>query len=184
MKKRRFSSRFQSAPVRSLKLVCFRCAREYYAVDISQVEHILPEFTLHGCLESGRSLVKYKEQAIAVLDLHQLFFPQQKISANEGCTLGQYLIICHLSPAPNSANNIQHQLSAPPASRSPSRFAIPTMEMPTILEITADQLEELPVLYRQGTPGSPPAPKAIEKLIHTSDEKTIFYLNLATLLDN
>lgn len=180
MKKRRFSSRFQSAPVRNLKLVCFRCAREYYAVDISQVEHILPEFTLHGCLEGGRSLVKYKEQAIAVLDLHQLFFPHQKISEHEGCTLCKYLIICHLSNSLNSANNIQHKLSAPPT----SRFAIPTMEMPTILEITANQLEELPALYRQGTPSSPPAPKAIEKLIHTTDEKTIFYLNLANLIDN
>jgi chemotaxis signal transduction protein len=177
MTKRRFSSRFQRSPIRSLKLLCFECGGEHYAINISQVEHILPEFTLHGCLENGRSLVKYKDQAIAVLDLTKLFSnPQDKIDY-QGCVYCEYLIICTLKHSPNIENK-HHRESGDRV----ERFGIPTMAMPTILEIAETQLEDLPELYLQGTPGSSTAPKAIEKLIHTTDGKTIFYLNLETLI--
>jgi chemotaxis signal transduction protein len=176
MTKRRFSSRFQRSPIPSLKLIYFECGGEYYAINISQVEHILPEFTLHGCLDNGRSLVKYKDQAIAVLDLTKLFSnPQDKIE-HQGCVSCEYLIICTLKPSPNSPN-IDNKHHSPSGDRL-ERFGIPTMAMPTILEIAETQLEDLPELYLQGTPGSSYAPKAIEKLIHTTDGKTIFYLNL------
>ncbi len=42
MTKRRFSSLFQRSPIRTLKLIYFECGGEYYAINISQVEHILP----------------------------------------------------------------------------------------------------------------------------------------------
>ncbi len=177
MTKRRFSSRIQRSPIRSLKLLCFECGGEYYAIHISQVEHILPEFTLHGCLESGRSLVKYKNQAIAVLDLTKLFSnPQDKIE-NKGCVSCEYLIICILENSPNIDNKNDRK-----SGDRLERFGISTMAMPTILEIAENQLENLPELYLQGTPGISYAPKAIEKLIHTTDGKTIFYLKLESLI--
>ncbi len=180
MTKRRFSPRFQRLPIRSLKLLCFECGGEYYAINISQVEHILPDFTLNGCLENGRSLVQYKNQAIAVLDLTKLFRnpqdTQDKI-ANTGCFTGEYLIICILNHSPN-IDNKHHSKSGDRV----ERFGIPTTAMPTILEIAENQLEDLPELYLKGTPGSSSAPKALEKLIHTGDGKTIFYLNLPCLI--
>ncbi len=179
MIKRRFSSRFQSSLISRLKLLCFECGGEYYAINISQVEHVLPEFSLHGCLDNGRSLVKYKNQSIAVLDLTKLFSnPQNQIEAQR-CVFGEYLIICTLKPSPNSSN-IDNKHHSPTGDRL-ERFGIPTMAMPTILEIAETQLEDLPKLYLQGTSGSSPALTAIEKLIHT-DGKTIFYLNLETLI--
>ena len=172
--KRHFSSRFKRSPTRTVKLVCFECAGEYYGLDISKVEHILPDFKLHGCLDSGRSLVKYKGHAIAVLDLTQFFMNPQEAMATQGFRQSQYLIICTL----NSHSKQENQLRGDRG----DRFGIPIMEMPTILEVPETQLEDLPELYQHGPPGSQPAPKAIEKLIHTADDKTIFYLNLETLI--
>jgi chemotaxis signal transduction protein len=179
--KRRFSSRFKRSPTRTVKLVCFQVSGEYYAIAIHQVEHILPEFNLHGCLESGRSLVKYKDQAIAVFDLSRIFInpPNGKAQArlsSHWCNSCQYLIICIVNGAETTKKNLNSETS--------DRFAIPVAEMPSILEVPETQLQELPELYRHGTPGSPPAPKAIEKLIHTADHKTVFYLNLNTFIQS
>lgn len=179
--KRRFSSRFKRSPTRTVKLVCFQVSGEYYAIDISQVEHISTEFSLHGCLESGRSLVKYKDHAIAVFDLSRFFINYPEVNSPENRSSNwsnycEYLIICTISRNPTIKNGSKPEQS--------DRFAIPIAEMPTILEVPETQLEELPELYRHGTPGSEPAPKAIEKIIHTADEKTIFYLNLNTLIQS
>lgn len=172
--KRRFSSRFQQNAIQTIKLVCFQISGEYYAINIDKVEHILPDFTIHGCLESGRSLVKYKDHAIAVLDLTKFFVKSPETITVQEYTQDQYLIVCTLKSQPKRDNQSQINQS--------DHFGIPIVEMPTILEVPETQLEELPELYRQGIPGSPPAPKAIEKVIHTTDDKTIFYLNLKTLI--
>lgn len=183
--KRRFSSRFKRSPTQTVKLVCFQVSGEYYAIDIHQVEHILPEFNLHGCLESGRSLVKYKDRAIAVLDLSRIFINPANVTAEDRlsshwshwCNTIQYLIICLV----NGVQTLNHQNFN---SETSDRFAIPVAEIPSILEVPEAQIQELPELYRHGTPGSRPAPKAIEKLIHTADNKTVFYLNLNTLIQS
>lgn len=172
--KRRFSSRFEPNLIQTIKLVCFQFYGEYYAININQVEHILPEFTIHGCLESGRSLVKYKDHAITVIDLTNFFVKSPEQMTIQEYSQDKYLIICTFNSHPKGDN--QSQIN------QRDQFGIPIVELPTILEVPETQLEELPELYRQGTPGSPPAPKAIEKVIHTTDDKTIFYLNLKNLI--
>ncbi len=173
--KRRFSSRFQQNAIPTIKLLCFQVDGEYYAINIEQVEHILPEFTIHGCLESGRSLVKYKDHAIAVIDLTNFFVKSPEQLTIEEYSQDKYLIICTLNSHPKRDHKSQIN--------ERDHFGIPIVELPTILEVPETQIEELPELYRQGIPGSPPAPTAIEKVIHTNDDKTIFYLNLKKLID-
>lgn len=55
-------------------------------------------------------------------------------------------------------------------------LGIPIPQMPKIVDVPADQFSEVPELYRQAE-----LPKAVEKLIHTSDAQELFYLNIDLL---
>lgn len=60
-----------------------------------------------------------------------------------------------------------------------TRFGIPIPEMPTILQVTEDKFEEVPDLYKQGK-----LSVAVERIIHTPEDRIVFYLNLARLIED
>lgn len=138
------------------------------AVPIDRVQRVLKEFTPQGMLEGGRGLVRINSETIAIVDLSMMFFssPEQRDR--------EYLIICTLAGGDSLRNS------------SASRFAIPTADMPTILEAPLDQFTDIPELYRQGFSGtaSAIANAALEKLIHAADGKIVFYLNLEQLFSH
>jgi chemotaxis signal transduction protein len=149
---RRFQKKNQELNrVKTQKFIVFSLGQESYAIEIEKVQRILKEFTPQGILESGRQLIRDQNQTITIIDLSTLFVSYiEKQPQN-------YLIICKL-PDSNS-------------------IGIPIPEMPTILEISPDQFDQVPELYRQGN-----LSPAIEKLIHTAEGQVIFYLSLEKLI--
>lgn len=149
---RRFQKKNQELHrVKTQKFVVFSVAKESYAIEIEKVQRILKEFMPQGILESGRQLIRDQNQTITIIDLSTLFV---------NCVEKQpqnYLVICKLS----DSNSI----------------GIPIPEMPTILEISPDQFDEVPELYRQGN-----LSPTIEKLIHSAEGQVIFYLSLEKLI--
>lgn len=139
------------------KLVGFEVNREIYAIPIERVQRVLNQFTPQGVLESGRSLVKFDDEVITLLDLARLFVP----SVSEK-TDGEYLIVCLLSNG--------------------DRLGIPIPNLPTVMDIPEDKFESVPASYREGTQSSIQAPEALEKLIYTESGAIAFYLNVDRLL--
>ncbi|MCL1465422.1 chemotaxis protein CheW [Argonema galeatum] len=122
---RRFrSKRYLATRTPMRKLVSFQLGNERYAISIDRVQHVINEFTPHGVLHSGRSLVEYKNEIITLIDPAKIF-----ISSHDERER-QYLIICTLKEG--------------------QRIGIPIPEIPTVLEIAEDKFGKIPELYQQG----------------------------------
>ena len=122
---RRFRTKHQSLTrTPTEKLVVFQVGNEHFAIPIERVQRVLKEFTPHGTLGSGRSLVRHQNETITLIDVSALFL------AGSASSDSNYLIVCALNRG--------------------ERFGIPIAEMPAILDVPLDQLSEIPELYRQG----------------------------------
>lgn len=108
------------------KLICFQVAADRYALPIEQVQYILGEFTSYGSLHSSRSLVRFNNEDITLIDLSTLF------ASNADLRDRHYSIVCTLSQG--------------------DRLGLPVCELPTVLEVSTDKFSDLPRLYRQGLP--------------------------------
>lgn len=106
------------------KLVCFQLGKERYAIAIDRVHRVLNEFTIHGVLESDRSLAKYNNEVITIIDPSQLFLSSRDDRER------QYLIVCSLKEG--------------------EAFGIPVPEIPSVLEVPEDKFTEVPELYQDG----------------------------------
>jgi len=121
---RRFrSKRYLATRIPMRKLVSFQLGNERYAISIDRVQHVINEFTPHGVLHSGRSLVEYKNEIITLIDPAKIF-----ISSHDERER-QYLIICTLKEG--------------------QRIGISIPEIPTVLEVAEDKFGEIPELYQQ-----------------------------------
>jgi len=136
------------------KLVTFQLGQEKYAIAIERVQRVLPEFTHHGVLASGQSLIAERGQTITIVDLATFFVSSQE--TRDRAELRHYLIICTL------ANR--------------EIFGIPVPEIPRVLEVLETEFSEVPALYRQGN-----YPAAIEKIICLPENQVMFYLNIDLL---
>lgn len=120
----RFPSKRQNYPrIPTKKLVSFQLGKEKYAIPIEQVNYVVHEFTFHGILENGISIVQERDRTIPIIDLSVIFFSSNEVRQS------QYLIVCKLEHG-----NI---------------LGIPLPDMPTILEVPTDKFTDIPELYRQ-----------------------------------
>ncbi|MFB2923575.1 chemotaxis protein CheW [Aerosakkonema funiforme] len=87
-----------------------------------------------------------------------LIYPSKLFVTSRDDRERQYLIVCTLKEG--------------------ERFAIPVPEIPTVLEVGEDKFGEVPELYQQAN-----LPAAIEKVIQSSDNNIVFYLNLDKLVN-
>jgi len=106
------------------KLVTFQLGQEKYAIAIERVQRVLHEFTPHGVLASGQSLIAEGGQTITIVDLATFFVSSEELHNRH------YLMICTL------ANR--------------EIFGIPVPEIPKVVEVLETELSEVPALYRQG----------------------------------
>jgi purine-binding chemotaxis protein CheW len=106
------------------KLVTFQLGQEKYAIAIERVQRVLHEFTPHGVLTSGQSLIAEGGQTITIVDLATFFVSSEELRARH------YLMICTL------ANR--------------EIFGIPVPEIPKVVEVLETEFSEVPALYRQG----------------------------------
>ncbi len=109
------------------KLICFQVAGESYALPIEQVQYILGEFRNYGSLHSNRSLIRFNNEDITLVDLSTLF-----VNIISDLRDRHYSIVCTLSQG--------------------ERLGLPVCELPTVLEVSTDKFSDLPQLYRQGLP--------------------------------
>lgn len=120
---RRFRSKKQlTERIPTRKLVCFAWGGERFALAIAQVQHILNEFTPHGQLDNGCSLVRHNHDIIPLIDLGQLF-PNRLVDEPNN-----YVIIC----------NSQHQT-----------IGIPVGHIPAIMDVTDHQFQDVPAVYQR-----------------------------------
>ncbi|WP_017306560.1 chemotaxis protein CheW [Spirulina subsalsa] len=152
--KRRFQAKKQQTPIPTQKVLVFGWGFEQYAIAIEQVLRIVTDFTPHGQLNNGHSLVKYQNDVITLLNL-QTLFPQVPPP-----TATPYLLICQRS----------HRQT------TPDYIGIPLTEMPKVLDIPRPQFAPLPPSY-----DTQQELKAIEQVIYPEQGGIIFYLNPAYL---
>ncbi|MCU0545774.1 MAG: chemotaxis protein CheW [Oscillatoriaceae cyanobacterium Prado104] len=145
---RRFRNKKQgTARTPARKLVAFELGNARYAVAIERVQRVVKDFNPYGFLEGGQSLVRHQDELIALINLSKIF-PSTRTIAD--CN---YLIVCTLNKS--------------------DRLGIPIPDMPKILEISEENFEEIPELYRQNQ-----LPAAVEKIVRSPDGSEVFYLNL------
>jgi chemotaxis signal transduction protein len=145
---RRFRNQKQSN-VRSPahKFVSFDLGSVYYAVPIERVQRVIKDFNPYGFLDNGNSLVRHQEELISLINLSKIFPGSRSIA---DCN---YLIVCTFNKREN--------------------LGIPVPDMPKILETSAENFCEIPLVYRENNLSS-----AVEKLIRAPDGSEVFYLNL------
>ncbi len=120
----RFPSKRQNyTRIPTKKLVYFELGKEKYAVAIEQVNYVVHEFTFHGVMENGISIVQERDRTIPIIDLSVIFLSSKEVRQS------QYLIVCKLD-----SGNI---------------LGIPLPDMPAILEVPTDKFTDIPELYRQ-----------------------------------
>lgn len=133
------------------KLVSFKSDDEQFAIPIEQVQCIIKEFIPQGKLQEGYSLVRHNEDTITLVNL-SCIFPN-----NEPAYHHNYLVVCKL--------------------KNGDRIGLPIVDMPIIVEATAEQFEDLPELYRQKFTS-----KAVVQLINAADGVTLFRLDPEQLI--
>ncbi|MBD2185961.1 chemotaxis protein CheW [Planktothrix sp. FACHB-1355] len=158
---RRFRSK-RNLPTRipTHKLLCFQLGNERYAIPIDRVLHVLNEFTPHGVIESDMPNSTLRDRSLVKYkdEIITLIYPSQLFLSSRDDRERQYLIVCTLKEG--------------------ERFAIPVPEIPTVLQVAEDNFGEVPELYDRGN-----LPPAIEKVIQSSDNNIVFYLNLDKLVN-
>ncbi|MBK4729995.1 chemotaxis protein CheW [Oxynema sp. CENA135] len=151
------------------KVVTFKLGNTMWAISIESVQRVLKEFRSYGTLASGRSLVNFDNEAIALVDLAQFFLGDSEEVRNY-----QYLII----------STIEY-VGGGDGGEKVERLAIPIPQLPSILEVSEDKFETVPQIYREGFEGAPTSgspPEAIEKILHLPNGEIAFYLNLDVLI--
>ncbi|MCW6038179.1 chemotaxis protein CheW [Spirulina subsalsa FACHB-351] len=146
--KRRFQAKKQQTPIPTQKVLVFSLGPEQYAIAIEQVLRIVTDFTPHGQLHNGHSLVKYQEDVITLLNLQENF-PQIP-----PLTSTPYLMICY----------------NPHSQTTPDYIGIPLTEMPKVLDIPLPQFAPLPPSY-----DTQQELKGIEQVIYPEQGGIIFY---------
>lgn len=122
---RRFrNQKLQTARTPARKLVTFESGGEFYAIAIERVQRVLKDFSAHGGLSTGQSLVRYQDEVIVLVDFSKVLINWTTL---EAC---QYLIVCRITAS--------------------DKLGIPIPEMPKILEVTEAQISEIPQLYGRG----------------------------------
>ena len=150
--RRRFHSK-ASEKIAALtqKLVVFRVESDRYAIPVERVQSVLEHGQAYAELPTGQSLIQVNEIMVTLVQPERLLL-------GKALTTNHYLIICILD---------QGEL-----------LGIPVATMPSTVDVTSEQFEALPTLYRQGdlSPG-------VEKLIRASDAEMMFYLNVDRLVE-
>jgi len=156
------------------KLIAFELEGEVYALPIACVVRVLHEFKVYGPFDRGRGLIKYQGETIPFIDLGVLLLGRDRPREYH------YSIICMSGAAQYSVTDLSESIGhngKEDASERPRSIAIPTPELPTVLDVPETQFSDVPDSYRRGNLGL-----AIEKLIHPSEDDLFFYLDLEHLL--
>lgn len=156
------------------KLIAFELEGECYALPIARVVRVLHEFKVHGQFNRGRGLIRYQGETIPLLDLGVLLLDRDRPREYH------YSIICMSGATQYSVTNFSEPIGHNRKEETTGRtqyIAIPTPELPTVLDVPEHQFSDVPDSYRRGNLGF-----AIEKLIHPSEDDLFFYLDLEHLL--
>jgi chemotaxis signal transduction protein len=132
------------------KLITFQIGSETYGLPIDRIKQIVDEFNPHGVLDNGHGLVRYQNQTLTLLYPARLF---PAYSNSQSC---DYLMI---------------------AIAQGQMVGIPLPQLPRVMEVTEQQFQPVPDLYRQV--GISPAIKA---LIHLEQGANLFVLDLEQLV--
>jgi chemotaxis signal transduction protein len=128
------------------KLISFQLGDELYGLPIDRVKQILDEFDPHGDWGNGHELVRFQNQSLTFLRPDRLF------PGATDLTTYSYLMICAIAQGQS--------------------IGIPLPQLPKVVEVTEDQFQPLPNLYRQAE-----LPTAVIALIHLEGDREMFFLD-------